>query len=179
MALVRFARCPPIAWTAINLKCSRQCTRDRTIPPCALELQRRALCCAKRNDRLNVQHILNAIQRTKAKIAVVLNWNADQAGHRVLRRLSQRVGICGCGWRLLRGNLSSCRAKGISCANKGAVDRRKTASTKRLRLVRKYDSSVVRVAKPNLPQRKLSSRRSGKWPRPLFVPRFESVNCAT
>jgi hypothetical protein len=46
-----------------------------------------AFACATRNDRLNIQHILNAIIRTNAKIAVVLNWNTDQAGHRVLNGL--------------------------------------------------------------------------------------------
>src|SRR5882762_3085677 len=64
---------------------------------------------ADRNHRLNVQNILCAVTRSDVEVPVLLNWNADETGHRILRRFSQRIGIlrrCGC---FLRGNLSSRR----------------------------------------------------------------------
>src|ERR1700722_3476783 len=40
-----------------------------------------------RDHRLDIEDIPRPVVRTDAKIAVVLQWYADQAGHRVLRRL--------------------------------------------------------------------------------------------
>jgi len=64
------------------------------------------------SDRLDVQNILGAVGGLDAEVEVLLQGNADEAGHRILRRVSQRVGIHRCCWRCLRGNRSSLRANG-------------------------------------------------------------------
>src|SRR5262249_10256681 len=44
------------------------------------------------HDRLDVEHILSAIKRSDAKVAVVLERNADKAGNGVLRGLLKVFG---------------------------------------------------------------------------------------
>ena len=69
------------------------------------------------NHRLDVHYILCTVSGINTRVAVILHGNADEAGHGVLRRFSQCVGIGSCGWRFLRGNLSSLRCNGSILCN--------------------------------------------------------------
>jgi len=59
------------------------------------------------NHGLNVQNILGTVGRPDAEVEVLLQRNADKASHRILGRVSQRVGVHRCRWRRLRSHLSS------------------------------------------------------------------------
>ncbi len=67
---------------------------------------------AERDHRLDVQNILGAVSRAIVEVEVLLDGNADEAGYRVLRRISQRVGVYGCRWRFVGRDLRTLRADG-------------------------------------------------------------------
>ena len=52
------------------------------------------------------------VGRLDAEVVVILYRDADEVGHRILRRISQCIGIHRCGRRLFRGNLSPLRGNG-------------------------------------------------------------------